>query len=617
MDDFLLEALPIQNLLDTYFATVDASYTFIPVSELNNGFDLLSEVDAVYLAGGFYLNDTEFKALVRNINEKKLPSFSAFGRTEVERGIMATQQPDTNIDQFFRRIALNVEAIISGTNPSELPMFIEYKNKLTINFNTANTIGFPLRYSMLAKADFIGGEGTPTADYSLSITAIMKGVIDKNVSLKAERKNVALTLQDVKTAKSNYFPNVTASASGAYVDPKLAEISNGQNPEFSTSGNVVLQQLVYSESAAAGITIQNELNRAQQEVYNATELDALLNATIAYFNALILKTNLNIQNQNLQVTKRNLELSEQNFEAGASGKSDVLRFRSQLAQNTQNVIDAGNQLRQAFNTINQLLNNNIATRIDVEDAEISEGVFKNYSYDGLLKLLDNPELQPLLIEFLVEEAKKNAPELKGIDYNLNATERNYRLNDGGRFIPTVTLQGQYDLVISRSGRGTSVPAGFPGIPDNYYTAGVNISLPVFQQNQNNINRQTAKIQQDQLLLQKENTELTIEKNVNDIIVDLVGQIYNIEISKVSEAAAKESLDLTQNAYKNGAVPVIQLIDAQSNYLQAQLASATANYNYLLTSMQLERAIGYFFLMHSEAENEAFLQRANQYILNKR
>jgi outer membrane protein TolC len=101
-----------------------------------------------------------------------------------------------------------------------------------------------------------------------------------------------------------------------------------------------------------------------------------------------------------------------------------------------------------------------------------------------------------------------------------------------------------------------------------------------------------------------------------MVLDIVSQIANIEISKVAEETAEESLDLTQNAYKSGAVPIIQLIDAQTNYTQSQLASATANYNYLITSMQLERAIGYYFLMNTETKNQAFMQRANQFILHK-
>ncbi len=615
IDDFVPGVLPVKTLFDGYFAKNEATYKLIALPKEGKVTGDLNDIDAVYLAGGFYLSDQNFEELIRDINSKKLPSFSAFSREDVERGILAANQPSTNIDQFFRRIALNVEAIINGTNPSELPMYLDYKKELSINSGTARQIGFPLRYSMLANADFVGDTDVLVGT-SYSILDIMKGVVEKNLSLNAERKNIDLSSQDVKTAKSNYLPNVTASANGAYLDPDTAEVSNGANPEFSTSGSITLEQVIYSESAGANITINENLQKAQQETYNAAELDALLDATTAYFNALILKTNVEIQNQNLQVTKKNLDLADQNFAAGQSGKSDVLRFRSQLAQNTQSLINAENQKRQALNTINQLMNNPITTEIDIEDAKISEGVFENYQYQDFLEILDDPKLRPALIEFLVEEAKKNAPELKNIGFNLEATQRNYRLNDLGRFVPTVALQGQYNLTFSRSGEGSTVPVGFPDIPDGSYNVGVNLSLPIFQQNQRNINKQTAKIQEDQLSVQKENIELNIERNVNDILLDMINQIANIEISKISEEAARESLDLTQNAYAQGAVPLIQLIDAQTNYLQSQLARATANYDYLLTSMQLERAIGYFFLMNTEADNQDFIQRATQYILNK-
>ncbi|WP_108840613.1 TolC family protein [Aquimarina sp. Aq78] len=616
IDDVITNVLPVKALFDDYFSKKESSYTLIPLKDKGNIEADLIGVDAVYIAAGFYLSDSEFSKLVTTINSKKIPSFSAYSKEDVEKGVLASNQPETNIDQFFRRIALNVEAIVNGTNPSKLPMYVEYKNKLSINTNTAKQIGFPLRYSLIAKADFIGEENGITSDISYSILDIMNGVVEKNLSLDAERKNIELSTQDVKTAKSSYLPNVTANATGVYLDPKVAEISNGSNPEFSTSGNIALEQVIYSESAGANITIQENLQKAQQETYNAAELDAILNASVAYFNALILKTNLQIQNQNLQVTKKNLELADQNFTAGESGKSDVLRFRSQLAQNTQSLIDAGNQMQQGFNTINQLMNNSISTEIDIDDAEISQGLFKNYKYEDFLEILDDPKLRPALIDFLVEEAKKNAPELKNINYNVEATQRNYRLNNTGRFIPTVALQGKYSLAISESGKGSTVPAGIPTVPDGTYNVGVNVSLPIFKQNQRNINRQTAKIQEDQLMIQKGNVELTIEKNVNDILLDMINQIANIEISKVSEETARESLDLTQNAYAEGAVPLIQLIDAQTNYLQTQLASATANYNYLLTSMQLERAIGYFFLMNTEASNQDFIRRVNEFILSR-
>jgi len=96
---------------------------------------------------------------------------------------------------------------------------------------------------------------------------------------------------------------------------------------------------------------------------------------------------------------------------------------------------------------------------------------------------------------------------------------------------------------------------------------------------------------------------------------LVNQIANIELSKVFEETAKEALELTQVSYANGAVNIVQLLDAQNNYLQAQLASTNATYNYLLSSMQLERYIGSFFLLQTESERQEFITRFLEYTQN--
>ena len=613
VDDYLIQVLNLKNTFDNYFSNKKAKYTLIGATEVKNAINQLNNIDAVYLAEGYQASTNDFLKLVNAINSKKLPSFSSFRRADVEKGILATNQPETNIDQYFRRIALSIESIMNGQNAKNLPVFITYDQELTINYNTAKKIGFPLRYSMMGKANFIGGINEKTTDKVYSIIDIMKGVVADNLSLNAQEKSIDLSNQDLKTAKSNYLPNVAAAVSSTYTDPKVA-LPPFNNPEFSTAGAVTLQQTLLNESANANISISKSNLKAQQESYNATELDAILDASLVYFDALVAKTNANIQNQNLQLTKKNLQIAKQNFEAGASGKSDVLRFRSELAQNTQSLVEATNNLQQRFYAINQLMNQPIDALIDVEDVFLETGIFKNYNYTELKEILDNPKLRPSFTKFLIEEAKKNAPELKNIGYNLEANERNYRLNNTGRFIPTVALQGQYSLILTQSGEGA--PSGGVPDPQGTYNFGLNLSLPIFQQNQRNINKQTALIQKDQLNLNKENIELNLDKSVNDLVLNLVNQIANIEISKIAEETAKESLELSQNAYTKGAIPLIQLIDAQNNYLQSQLSNATANYNYLLTSMQLERSIGYFFLMNTEERNKDFTQRATQYILNK-
>tara|TARA_R110000787_G_scaffold13816_2_gene42968 strand:- start:7578 stop:9890 length:2313 start_codon:yes stop_codon:yes gene_type:complete len=615
IEEGLINILPFKTIFNDETEALGVGYKIIPYKtsdDITNS--ITNDIDAFYLASGFFLNENDIAKISAKLVKEKIPSFTNTTIDDVKGGLMATNNSEDNIAQFFRRIALNIEACVNGQNLSELPVFIKYDDKLTVNYNTAESVGASIKYSLIANTNFVGDFVNVLSEKRYNLLDVMQTVVGKNLSLQSSKKDVALNEQDVKTSKSNYYPSVTASASGTYIDPNLAQVSFGQAPEFSTSGAITLEQTLFSEAANANITIQKELLKAQQEIYNADQLDAIFDVSNVYFNALILKTNLRIQNQNLNLTKKNLQISKQNFEAGLIGKSDVLRFTSEAAQNTQALVEAANQLEQTYFVLNQLLNNPINYEIDVNEAELGEGILKNYNYQQLRDYIDDPKLRKPFVEYLVKVAKENAPEIKSLRYNLKANKRSIKLNSSGRFLPTLALQAQYNNEFNRSGKGIDFTA--PNYPSNDYYAGVSLSLPLFNRTQTTINKQIATIKQDQLTLNKDNAELGIEANVNSAVLDLINQIANIEISKVSETAAKESLELTQVSYSNGAVNIVQLLDAQNNYLVSQQSRITAVYSYLSSSIQLERYIGYYFLLHTPEENLTFMTAFNQYLQNR-
>jgi len=618
MNQSKINSLPIKNIFDKYFSKKKSTYKFIPLKDNKIDSSLLTTVDAVYLADGFSLSDNDRTELISLINSKKLASFSVNGLKDVNLGVLVCNKPKSTIDQLFRKISLHVESILKGQNASSLPLFIKYRNQLSLNYSTAKNIGLKIPYSLLARANVLGSEEQlKTKGLSLSLRDIMYEVMDNNLSLSSNRKDILLSKQDIEISKSKYLPDLAANAQGVYIDPELAKISNGQNPELSGKANLELKQLIYSADASAAIKINKKLHEAQKESFNSQELDILLNTAVSYFNALILKTNVFIQNKNLQVTKENLEIANQNFEVGTAGKSDILRFRSQLAQNTQNVIDASNQLRQMYLSINQLRNVELKSEFKLKDADISNGLFKNYNYKNIIKLLDSHSTTDRLIDFLVSESLANSADLKNINLNIDANTLNYQLNKKARFLPTVALQGQYSMSLLKTGKGSDVPPPYPILPDNTYNAAINISLPIFNQKSRRIKQHSALIQGDKLEIQRKNIHQNLEKNVRELVIELTGTIANIQISKVSEQAAKESLDLTQTAYQSGSVPIIQIIDAQSNYFQSQLASSTSKYQFLLASIKLERIMGHFFILQTPEENEVFFQKAKTYITSKK
>ena len=615
VENHMVDLLPLKKTFDTSFKSLDATYKLIPFKTVSDIEPKLDDVDAVYLASGFFLKDDEVRLLAQTFITKQIPSFTSNGIKQVELGLMATSQSDDNMNQFIRRIALSIEGYINGTPLSDMPVFIEFNDRLAMNFNTAELVGVPIKYSLINDTDFVGKFKNAISEKQYNLVEVINTVLNQNLSLQSVHKDIELSKQDVKLAKSNYLPSLTAAANGTYTDPNLAEVSNGQSPEFQTAGNITLQQTVFSEAANANIAIQKSLQKAQQESFNSEQLNTIFNASNAYFNVLILKANLQIQARNLDLTKRNLQIAEQNFKAGESGKSDLLRFRSQMAQNTQSFVEAINQFEQSLMVVNQLLNNPINTEIDIEDVQLTSELLKHYNYDNFIDVLDDPISREPFIEFLIQESKANAPELKALNYNLEATNRTIKLNGAGRFLPTVALQGQYNRVFDRNGIGSIAPPGSAFLDSNY-NIGLNVSIPILNSNQTNINRQTALIQKDQLAINKENTALSIAVNIRSIVLDVINQISNIELSKVSEDTANEALELIQTSYSSGAVNIVQLIDAQNNYLNAQIASVSAVYNYMINALQLERYLGYYFLLNSEADNEKFDERFIEFLNNR-
>ena len=615
IEEGVMDVLPFRALFDKESKELGVTYQLIPYK---TGLDIINAIDkdfdAFYLASGFFLTESEIKQIAAKLIEEKIPSFTNTLMDDVKNGLMATYNSEDNIEQYFRRIALNVESYITGDSNAKSVVDVDLDQELTLNKNTVEGVGIALKYSLIANTNFVGDFANIPSEKNYNLLEVMQTVVDENLSLKSSTKDIRLKEQDVKSSKSNYYPSVVASASGTYIDPKLAQVSLGQAPEFSTVGAIRLDQTLFSEAANANITIQKELLNAQKENFNSQELDAILDVSTVYFNALILKANLQIQNQNLNLTKKNLQIAKQNYEAGQSGKSDVLRFRSESAQNTQTLIEARNQLDQTFFVMNQLLNNPVDLSINVDDAELGEGILENYNYQALSGLLDDPKLREPFVEYLIQIAKENSPEIKSLDYTLKANTRSIKQFGIGRLIPTLGLSAQYNNEFNRSGEGVDFPA--PGVPLDDYFVGASLSLPIFNRTQTNINRQTAIIQEDQLTINKDNTALAIEGNINSAVLNLMNQIANIEISKISESAAKESLELTQVSYANGAVAIVQLLDAQNNYLVAQQAKITAVYNYLLNLIQLERFISYYFLMHTAEENQAFIEGFTTYLQNR-
>lgn len=605
-----LESYALRERLDEIFRELGATYRLIRYTSLEQLEKDLGEIDSVYIAEGFSISRQEIRDIAALLQRKRLPSFTSTRQEDVELGIMATNQAKENLDLLFRRIALTVEAAVNGENLAEQPIYVDFGESMAVNFNTSERVGVSMKYSQIASIDFVGNVDNIFADETYSIQEAIKVILKENLSLQSSQKDIELAELDVRSARTNYHPNLSVSATSNYVDPDLANISGGQAPEKSTNASLSLSQTLYSQSANANIGIQKSLLDAQQEDFNSTELDLIQDAANAGIDLLSLKTLMKIEQENLDVTRRNLKVAQQNFEAGQASKSDIFRFQSEIASNMQSFIEAIASYGQGMHRLNSFFNNPIETRIDILDIPLESSPFEGFGYSDLADMLDDPRQSIILENFLVTEAFANSPELKSLLYNIDATEIDKAQWGWRRFLPTISAQASYNELIDQGGAGTPSDEAF--IEDDY-SVGVTFSVPLYSQNTERVARRAAETQLQKLRISQAQTAQTIEVNVRDAILEVTSRISGNTLSKVAEDAARQSLALTESSYSNGAATIADLIDAQNNYFQAQSASANAKYDFIKAAIELERQVGYFyFLLPSSVEGVAFMQRLTEF-----
>lgn len=86
-------------------------------------------------------------------------------------------------------------------------------------------------------------------------------------------------------------------------------------------------------------------------------------------------------------------------------------------------------------------------------------------------------------------------------------------------------------------------------------------------------------------------------------IDLLGEAAD---------AARKSLALTRDAYSQGLVPIIDLLDAQNATLVAEASAANAVYDFLIDLMEIQRSTNTFDFFRSTAGREAWFQRLKAY-----
>jgi outer membrane protein TolC len=588
---------------------VDATVVAVTSSAADALAALPAGTEAVYVAPLLRLPDPEFAALVAGLTERRLPSFSLLGRGEVERGILAGLTPEEEFERIARRTALNIQRILLGEKAAELPVHFTNSERLALNMRTARAIGVRPSWAILTQAERVDAERE--VERSVTLTGAVREALAANRDVLAAARSAAAADAEESVSRSVLFPQLEVSAQGVLIDEEQAAASFGQAAERTLSGTATLSQILYSDDAWTGLAVSRSLRISEEEARRQTELDVAQDAATTYLNVLRGLTLERIQRENLERTETNLDLARAREAIGHSGPGEVYRWEGEVATQRRNVIDANAQRNVAEIALNRLLHRPAEEPFRAEDAGMDDPDL-GIGDPRVQRYLGDPWSFRVLREFLSGVAREASPELKQVEQGIAAQERVLDNATRAFFLPTVGVEGEIRHVFDRQGEGSDVsalPLPIPEPEDTRWSVGLRASLPLLSGGGRFAERRAAAETLHELRLRRTSLEEKIEQRLRAAMHRAGASYAAIDLTREAAEAAGRNLDLVTDAYSEGVVSILDVIDAQNAALVADQNAANAVYDFLIDYVEVERAAGFLSCLKAEpGDREQMIER---------
>lgn len=565
------------------------------------------KTDIVIVAHQTFLSFEEKMQIINGLIDRKLPSFSMAGSSEVEMGfLMSSGQDDIDIKRLGRRIALNLQNILLGEKPSELPVFFKTKKQVTLNMETAKKIGFSPNFELLEKAVLIN------ADYKQADTLTIFDAVDRavtaNLNLSAKDKQVRAGAQEVKKAWANLLPQVGLSNTYTDIDEDRAVAALGGAPQRTSAATLTINQILFSEDAFSNIDIQKYSQQALEDELEELELDIVNSTTKAYLNVLRTDRIRKIQINNLELSRSNLELAKTRKNIGESSAADIYRWQSEIANNQQEILSADRNYANALLTLNRLMHERLEQ--DYVFADINLVDDRKIFIGDITSYIENPFGFQLLRDFMVNEGLAAAPEIQQIENLLNVKKRIHKNSRRSFFTPEISAQVSVKDNYYEEGSGISSTISSKN--DRDFTAVIQASYPLFEGGERIANLKQSHLEVNQFELQLEAIKEQVAEEIRSSLQNVGSSHASIKWSNQSAQAAAKNLELVQTSYKQGAQDITVLLDAQNAALNADQVATNAVYDFLLDYFDFQRAIRTFYFRNTDKNKQIIMDRFSAY-----
>jgi len=599
------EAVP-QMVSNARKITESSGVSFAYIHDAGDGAARLLEripadSDAVMVGALPRMSIVEIKHLIEGLKQKKLPSYSLIGSQLVEMGVLAASVPAENWLRRYRRIALNIQAVLTGESAQSLAVAINTKKGLSLNMATARTIGVSPSFNTLLSAEVMGMDERQTS-LRWTLAGVVRAAVAENQQLRSSALAQSAGRESVKEARARLFPQLSAQVGYATVNGNNKAVQANMQAEQQGTASLVLNQMLYNDTVSAALDIEKYLQLARVATFRQAELNTIHSSAQAFLNLLQAQTSFRIQKEHLDVARTSLSLAQGRVKAGFSSNADMYRWENEAAQAHVRLISSLVLVRQSEERLNYLLHRPLAEQFHVDDQVIHDPLL--LVNDPQLKgFIESPDSIERLSAMLVAYGLKQAPEIALLEAQLASQQRLLTKEQRSHWLPTVNVAAELNHAYK-----DNRPAPFSNRGNNDWRISLNVSLPLFEGGAIGSRIRHAHLTVEQLQLQLQDTRQLTKQNIRASLYSTQGASLSIRLKRQAAESARKNFELVQDSYRKGASKSIDLVDAQNSWLTARLDAANADFQYLVSLMTLQRNIGGFDFFLSDSERSDIVKK---------
>ena len=398
--------------------------------------------------------------------------------------------------------------------------------------------------------------------------------IENNLNIKQQEASKEQSAVELSTAKWSRLPDLNGGASHSFNFGRSIQADNTykslntQNTSFNLNTSIPL---------FTGMKITNNIALAKLNLKAATEdlnkakEDISIQVASAYLQVLFNEELAQVAHIQVELSKEMLVQKEEYFKNGKASEAEWLEAKSRVAQDQLSAVQADNNYKLSLLDLSQLL--------ELPSPENFSIVSPTAEMEEYMESISSPA-------DIYNQAILFKPSIKAAQYRLEGAAKSIKIAKSAYFPQLSFGAGLSTNYYKVAGMKNSLFGS--QLRDNFSQyLGFQLTIPIFNRFGTRNQVRSARIQQNTLNWQLEDSKKALYKEIQQAYYNALGAESRYQSSITADKAAEASFNLMKEKYAEGKANATEYNESRTSWMKAISEKLQAKYDYIFRTKILD------------------------------